>query len=159
MDADFPEARKGRPKVRGYPVQIGPGIVRDARNPIRCINHSCEPNCGLRLRGGVHGFEGLVWVVARRDIRLGEQVTFDYAMSQRRDDFTLDPPGTMCHCHTALCRGVNLGFESLPQAIRNEYVAEDMILPHLLDPECEELEQQRICPPPEQWEMIMKRWR
>jgi len=36
------------------------------------VNHSCDPNCGL---------VGAVLVVAMRDIEPGEEITFDYAMS------------------------------------------------------------------------------
>jgi hypothetical protein len=36
------------------------------------FNHSCDPNCG---------FKGQVFLVAMRDIRAGEEVTFDYCMT------------------------------------------------------------------------------
>ena len=39
------------------------------------VNHSCNPNCGIRVNEtGAHDF------VAFRDIRAGEALTFDYSM-------------------------------------------------------------------------------
>ena len=40
------------------------------------VNHSCEPNCGLM---------GATVVVAMRDIAVGEELCFDYAMSDGSD--------------------------------------------------------------------------
>jgi hypothetical protein len=59
------------------------------------INHSCDPNCGLL---------GATVVVAMRDIEIGEELTFDYAMSDGSDydEFT-------CLCSTPRCRGVVSG--------------------------------------------------
>ncbi len=53
------------------------------------VNHSCEPTCGFR---------GSLQLVALRDINPGEEITFDYAMSESADYF-LD-----CTCGTASCR-------------------------------------------------------
>ena len=39
------------------------------------VNHSCDPNCGIKVNEtGAHDF------VARKDIEVGEEITFDYAM-------------------------------------------------------------------------------
>ena len=38
----------------------------------RLINHSCAPNCRVEVR------RGRIWIVARRDIAAGEELTFDY---------------------------------------------------------------------------------
>jgi len=65
---------------------VGP----ESPEPGDMVNHSCDPNCGL---------VGNVLVVALRDIAVGEEVTFDYAMcdSQDYDEF-------VCRCRSALCR-------------------------------------------------------
>ena len=54
------------------------------------INHSCEPNCGMA---------GTSSVQALRDIEIGEELTFDYAMSDSShyDEFT-------CACGKDKCR-------------------------------------------------------
>lgn len=55
------------------------------------VNHSCDPNAGL---------SGQIALVALRDIEPGEEVCFDYAMSDTTpyDEFT-------CECGAANCRG------------------------------------------------------
>lgn len=55
------------------------------------FNHSCEPNAGLH---------GQIALVAMRDIVFGEEVTFDYAMSDS-SDYDEFP----CACGAAACRG------------------------------------------------------
>jgi len=63
--------------------------------PADWVNHSCEPNAGL---------QGPVCLVARRRIRPGEQVTYDYCMSDG-SDYDEFP----CRCGSARCRGVVSG--------------------------------------------------
>jgi len=64
----------------------------------RPLNHSCDPNCWM---------DGLA-VVARRPIRAGDEITFDYATmyTARQDDFR-------CSCGAALCRGAWAGDDHL----------------------------------------------
>ena len=62
-----------------------------SREPGDSINHSCEPNCGMR---------NATAIVAMRDIAVGEELTFDYAMSDASDYDEFD-----CNCRTSLCRG------------------------------------------------------
>lgn len=50
--------------------------VRDAAvggNIARYINHSCRPNCYSRVIGDT------IWIIAGRNIRKGEELTYDYA--------------------------------------------------------------------------------
>jgi len=60
-------------------------------DPSDCFNHSCDPNAGLN---------GQISLVAMRDIEAGEEVCFDYAMSDSNpyDEFE-------CGCGSPLCRG------------------------------------------------------
>jgi uncharacterized protein len=55
------------------------------------VNHSCNPNAGL---------SGQIGLVAMRDIKVGEEVCFDYAMSDTMpyDEFA-------CACGQPHCRG------------------------------------------------------
>lgn len=49
--------------------------VRDAAvggNVARYINHSCTPNCYVHIVGDV------IWIRAARNIRRGEEITYDY---------------------------------------------------------------------------------
>ena len=50
--------------------------VRDAAvggNVARYINHSCTPNCYTRVIGDT------IWIIAARNIRKGEELTYDYS--------------------------------------------------------------------------------
>jgi len=59
--------------------------------PADFINHSCEPNCGMR---------GNSVLVALREIQPGEALTYDYAMSDGSDYDEFE-----CNCGSARCRG------------------------------------------------------
>ena len=71
------------------------------------VNHSCEPNCGLR---------GSVVVIAMRDIAIGEELSFDYAMSDsvEYDEFE-------CRCDAPSCRGVITGSDWRDPALQAKY--------------------------------------
>ena len=63
------------------------------RNKARYINHSCDPNCE------VHTTSRTIWLVALRDIKAGEELTFNYGYEL--DDET-EWPGT---CGAEHCCG------------------------------------------------------
>jgi uncharacterized protein len=58
------------------------------------INHSCDPNCEA------DEIKGRVIITAIRDIRAGEELTYDYNLY----DGELDDR-SLCHCGTENCRG------------------------------------------------------
>ena len=62
-------------------------------NPARFLNHSCNPNCEAEPDGG------RVWIVARRDIRAGAEITFNYGYDLH--DYREHP----CRCGAADCIG------------------------------------------------------
>ncbi|MBE0672694.1 MAG: SET domain-containing protein-lysine N-methyltransferase, partial [Anaerolineales bacterium] len=55
------------------------------------VNHSCNPNAGL---------SGQIGLVAMRDIQIGEEVCFDYAMCDTMPYDEFD-----CLCGASTCRG------------------------------------------------------
>lgn len=81
-------------------------IVIDAArqgNSARWINHSCAPNCEAVDE------EGRIFIEARRDIRPGEELAYDY-------NLLLDEPHTWaakrahaCACGARRCSGTILG--------------------------------------------------
>jgi hypothetical protein len=75
-----------------HALQIGKNIflLQHAFEDGEYVNHSCDPNMGV---------EGQVTLVAMRDIRSGEEVTFDYAMVDMSDADEFE-----CHCGSGLCR-------------------------------------------------------
>ena len=81
------------PRFTQRVLQIDEGLyILTAENvePNDCFNHSCDPNLG---------FSGQIGLVAMRDIDAGEELTFDYAMSDGEpyDEFE-------CYCGKAGCR-------------------------------------------------------
>ena len=71
-------AREGRYLRRGHIwcFKLNSRYVRDAAvggNIARYINHSCTPNCYTQIVGDT------IWIRAARNIRAGEELTYDYA--------------------------------------------------------------------------------
>ena len=62
-------------------------------NPARFINHSCTPNCESEVG------DDEVWIVAIRDIRAGEELTFNYCYDM--EDYQDHP----CRCGAEECVG------------------------------------------------------
>ncbi|MGD9795378.1 MAG: SET domain-containing protein [Acidimicrobiia bacterium] len=71
------------------------------------VNHSCDPNCGI---------VGSVMLVAMRDITEGEEITFDYAMTDSQDYDEFD-----CTCGTELCRHQVSGSDWLLPGLQQRY--------------------------------------
>lgn len=70
------------------------------------INHSCNPNCGLR---------GEITFIAMRDIQINEEVTFDYALLDNEDyEFK-------CYCNSKVCRGFITGYDWKRKDIQEKY--------------------------------------
>ena len=71
------------------------------------INHSCEPNCGMA---------GTSSVQALRDIEIGEELTFDYAMSDssQYDEFK-------CACGKDKCREKITGMDWQKRDLQAKY--------------------------------------
>ena len=62
-------------------------------NPARYLNHSCAPNCEAELE------DGRIWIVATRDIRAGEEITFNYGYD------LVDYRDYPCRCGAPNCVG------------------------------------------------------
>ncbi len=76
------------------------------------LNHSCDPNCGIRLNAsGGHNF------VAMRAMSPHEEATYDYAMR----NYTIEHFPNACSCGKKLCRGSITGWKDLPQARKDAY--------------------------------------
>lgn len=84
-------------RLKRLSIQIEEGLFLVALNegPGDYVNHSCDPNGGL---------SGQIALVAMHDISVGDEITFDYAMS----DVT-DYDEFQCECGSPNCRGVVRG--------------------------------------------------
>jgi hypothetical protein len=76
-----------------HAMQIGPDdwLCSAGDHLDDCINHSCEPNAGF-----VTGEPALF---ALRDIKVGEQIAWDYSTSIAEAGWTLE-----CRCQSPRCR-------------------------------------------------------
>jgi len=80
------------------------------------INHSCEPNIGLKLTE--MGYR----MVAIRDIEAHDQLTYDYAT------YISGPYERMtCHCGSLFCRGEVGAFETLPRVLQRRYAEQGIV--------------------------------
>lgn len=86
LDALTPDARR-----RILQVDEDIYLYSEVESVADWVNHCCEPNAGLR---------GQVALVALRAIAAGEEITYDYAMS---DGSAYD--GFHCQCGAPSCRG------------------------------------------------------
>jgi hypothetical protein len=93
---------------RDHVVQIGETEYLHGKNGLaECINHSCDPNCGIN---------GRATIVAMRDISKGEQITWDYEMTED-SDWCMEN----CQCGSSECRHTIRGYSFLPQEKREKY--------------------------------------
>ena len=88
-------------QLREFPMQIEERFVLSPPMNVTepedadFFNHSCEPNCGFR---------GQIFLVAMRDIKNNEEITFDYAMVVSKpigSDFQFEME---CNCGSTNCR-------------------------------------------------------
>lgn len=89
------------------PLTIGPADY---------VNHSCNPNAGL---------SGQISLIAMRDILPGEEVCFDYAMSDSTDYDEFD-----CKCGQPNCRGRFTGNDWMLPELWERY--QDYFSPYIL---------------------------
>jgi hypothetical protein len=76
-----------------YLFGVGDGtMVIDGHGTAMFINHSCDPNCETEE------IDGRVWIQAIRDIKAGEELTYDYHLYDGDDD------EARCNCGAASCR-------------------------------------------------------
>ena len=100
-----------------HTLQIGSAKHLLVAEPWRYVNHSCNPNCGIKNK---------VILVAMKDIKKGEEITFDYAMTEFHFE------AMKCLCDFVNCRGEITGFCNLPDEIRDKYKRLGFISEYLL---------------------------
>ena len=91
----------------------------DQGNDARWINHSCDPNCeSLEGKGGKR-----VYIMARRDIRRGEELNYDYGLVIDEKMTKTLKAQYACRCGSANCRGTMLAIRKKPRAKKTEQAA------------------------------------
>src|SRR5277367_838057 len=71
-------------------------------NPARLINHSCSPNAEAQE------VDGRIWIIALREIKAGEEITFNYNYDLE------DYKEHTCRCGAPNCVGYILAEEFFP---------------------------------------------
>lgn len=85
-----------------YLFDVGDDMIidaTDADNPLKYINHSCEPNCASQQRGK------RIYIRAIRNIKAGEELSYEYNLVLGEGE---DPALHACNCGMPSCRGTQL---------------------------------------------------
>lgn len=82
-------------------------------NPARLLNHSCVPNCEAELDAD------RVWIVALRDIKAGEELTFNYGYDL--ENYRQHP----CRCGAADCVGYIVAEDFFDHVRRQRVLAQE----------------------------------
>ncbi|MBF0483504.1 MAG: SET domain-containing protein-lysine N-methyltransferase [Candidatus Omnitrophica bacterium] len=75
-------------------------------NPARFINHSCKPNCEVKI------IKGHIWVIALANIKNSEELSYNYSYDYEVHE---DHP---CLCGTDICVGYIVAEEHWPKLKR-----------------------------------------
>lgn len=99
-------------------IRFGPETYLDpGDNAGRYVNHSCEPNAGIRK------YRNQLFLFAAKRIAVGDEIVFDYSTTIGDDDIW-----TMrCRCGSRQCRKRIRKFGSLPAALRESYMGAGLV--------------------------------
>ncbi len=89
-------------------VGVGEDIWIDPIDISQYLNHSCQPNMGIK---------GRVEFVALHNIKKDEELTFDYSITEM-DEFWEFP----CNCRSRNCRKILHSIQSLPKPVFKHYL-------------------------------------
>ena len=114
----------------GLNRHIEPRQVGDTYNLGHCVNHSCDPTVIAKIieKGNTDPY---IEVIARRDLKKGEEMTFDYATLE----YEITLVNTICKCKAEKCRGMIHGFKDLPSDVVESYKEEGIFASYLLEVE------------------------
>ena len=86
------------------------------------LNHSCEPNTGVIKRSNK------LFIIAIRDIEIGEEICFDYSTNLGADDVWR----MQCLCGTEGCRKTVKKFKNLPKTLQEKYISLEIVPSYIL---------------------------
>ncbi|MBK8957351.1 MAG: SET domain-containing protein-lysine N-methyltransferase [Proteobacteria bacterium] len=126
---EFVGPRVGREEVeRAAAAGMGDGFLQIGADefyalsggPDDFVNHSCAANTHIRC------VDGQYFLVASRDIARGDELYFDYGITQIAFPFRFH-----CLCGAANCRGPIGNYDEVPVALMDDYLARGMVPPHV----------------------------
>ena len=98
------ELYEGYPYTYLFGLDDGENVI-DGSGIAAFINHSCDPNCET------DEIDGRVWIIALRNIKEGEELSYDYCLVV---DERLTPTlkrQYQCRCGSLHCRGTMLALK------------------------------------------------
>jgi carboxylesterase len=104
------------------PLQIGHSTYIALDDISVRLNHSCDPNTAIRNEADVF---------ALRDIRLGEELTFDYSMTVWPQLYT-SRWQMPCNCGASNCRGKIGDLNSVSPARRQSYIEQGALQDYII---------------------------
>ncbi len=114
---DFAETKRRGPR-ECMAIQVDENCYIDTQPPGVFVNHSCEPNAGVRENR---------YLVALKALRKGEEIRYDYSTTMEEASFTMP-----CCCGAPSCRGVVKDFSTLPRPVRDKYIAQRVVMDFIL---------------------------
>ena len=103
-DERYSEAHENSPHTMLF--EVNDRLVIDAThkgNSARWINHSCAPNCEIEDENE------RIFIESRRDIRPGEELTYDYNLQLGEPHTAAAKRFHACFCGARRCRGTMVG--------------------------------------------------
>ncbi len=100
-------SKKWTTDLYNHAIQFERYKWRDSNGIARLLNHSCKPNCGIK---------NLFRLVAMRNIRKGEELTWDYEMTENHPYWRMK-----CTCNSPKCRKLIGAYDNMPQDVRKKY--------------------------------------
>ncbi len=94
-------------------LQVGTIQYMDIVEPGVIVNHSCEPNCGIKDN---------IFLIALRKIEIGEELFYDYSTTVEEDEWSM-----RCSCMSDECRGIISDFKYLRKTIRRRYLEQSVV--------------------------------
>src|ERR1043166_8986442 len=114
---DFVETKRRGP-WECMPIQIGHDQYIDTLPPGVFVNHSCNPNSGIRE--DTH-------LVALQDLYEGDEIRFDYSTTMEEHSFTMP-----CRCGASNCREIVADFSTLPFLVRKRYISQKIVMSFII---------------------------
>ncbi|MDD5145205.1 MAG: SET domain-containing protein [Candidatus Pacebacteria bacterium] len=111
-EEEYAGLKKGKfKKAESYGLGIEDGfyLITDREGKLEkadYFNHSCNPNAGIK---------GQITLVAMKDIKSGEEVTFDYTTTE------CNKYRFRCYCRTKNCRGTITGDDWQKPELQRKY--------------------------------------
>ncbi len=116
--SQLPKSYRGE---RDRYMQIGSEhFIGPSGNADDLINHSCDPNAGLKFK------DCDIWLVAIKDIAVGEEIVWDYSTTLFENAWKI-----RCDCRKESCRKVIGDFALLDEKLQKKYYRLGIVPPYI----------------------------